>query len=95
MGKTGEVLGPVGSIINFANDPSWKSGIENGLPLLIPDTGVPLAIYGTADDASRFVANKVLIPVFTPDALQSTTMSDGNGHTIPNPAMMDGSELIP
>ncbi|WP_420239028.1 hypothetical protein ACOBR2_05415 [Telmatobacter bradus] len=94
-GKAGKVLGPVGSIINFANDPSPKSAVMNGLPFLVPETGVPLAIYGAAEDGSGFVANHVIIPVFTPDASQARTIDDGNGHSIPNPAMMDGSELIP
>ena len=94
-GKAGEVLGPAGSIINFANDPSPKSAVMNGLPFLVPETGVPLAIYGAAEDGSGFVANRVIIPVFTPDASQAKTINDGNGHSIPNPAMMDGSELIP
>jgi hypothetical protein len=62
---------------------------------LVPETGVPLAIYGAAEDGSNFVANQVVIPVFTPNASQAATISDGNGHTIPNPAMMDESELIP
>jgi hypothetical protein len=67
----------------------------NGLPFLFPQTGVPLAIYGAAEDGSGFVANHVIIPVFTPDASQAATIGDGYGHTIPNPGMMNGSELIP
>jgi RHS repeat-associated protein len=92
-GKVGDRLGKVGALINFANDPTPKSYVENFLPFLFPELGIPLAVYGAADDGSQFVANQVLIPVFTPDALQNGVIDNGNGVSIPNPAMMDGSEL--
>lgn len=92
-GKAGKVLGPIGAVTNFLNDPSPKGFVVNFLPFVVPETGMPLAVYGAVDDGSQFVANQVIIPVFTPDALQSNTINNGNGVSIPNPAMMDGSEL--
>ncbi len=65
----------------------------NALPYAIPETGIPLAVYGVAEDGSDFVANEVIIPVFTPDASQSDTIDNGNGVTIPNPGAMNGSEF--
>jgi hypothetical protein len=51
--------------------------------------------FGTAAwDGSKFVGNQVITPVFTPDASQASTIGDRYGHSIANPAMMDGSELI-
>jgi hypothetical protein len=43
-----------------------------------------MAFGFAAYDGSQF-AGKVMTDVFTPDALQSDTISDGNGHLIPNP----------
>jgi RHS repeat-associated protein len=84
-GKAGNKLGIATSIISLATDRSPKNIVTNVLPLFFPDTGLPLAIYGVAEDASGFVANQVLIPVFTPDALQSDMIDDGNGHLVQSP----------
>jgi RHS repeat-associated protein len=92
-GKAGTLVGPVGSVLNFVNDPTPKSYIENFLPFVVPEMGIPLALYGAADDGSQFVGNQVIIPVFTPDTLQNGVIDNGHGVSIPNPAMMDGSEL--
>jgi hypothetical protein len=54
---------------------------------------VPVAVYAAADDGSQFVGNQAIIPVFTPDASQNGVIDNGNGVSVPNPALMDGSEF--
>jgi hypothetical protein len=53
-------------------------------PYVVEGSDVPMAFGFDAYDGSQF-AGKVMPDVFTPDALQSDTISDGNGHLIPNP----------
>lgn len=91
--KAPRLLGFASSIVILANDPSPKNIAMTGIPLLVEDAAVPLAVFGVAQDASDFVANEVVIPVFTPDALQSDKIDDGNGHTVPAPAAFDWQSL--
>src|SRR6202012_1194968 len=89
IGRARNILGPVGAALSVANDRSPVNDVSNLLPYLVPETGIPLAAYGAAEDGSAFVANHIVKPVFTPDALQSDTMNDGNGHTIAAPNAFD------
>jgi hypothetical protein len=86
-------LGRVSAAISVVNDPSPLNVTLTGLGL-VPGLDVPMAFGTAAWDGSKFVGNQVITPVFTPDASQASTIGDGYGHSIANPAMMDGSELI-
>jgi hypothetical protein len=48
----------------------------------VEGSDVPLAFGAAVVDGSQFAANTVMIPVFTPDALQSNT-ANINGVTVP------------
>ena len=73
-------FGYASAAANLANDHSLKNLVLTGLGL-IPGPDVPLAFGSAAVDVSRFAANQVMIPVFTPDALQSNT-ANINGTTV-------------
>jgi RHS repeat-associated protein len=81
-------LGALGAIISAGNDPHLQNLIITGLGL-VPGLDVPTAFGSAAWDGSKFVGNQVIIPVFTPDALQSDKIDDGNGHLIQSPNSID------
>jgi hypothetical protein len=83
-----EKLGVVGSIMSVANDPRPQNLVISGLGL-VPGLDVPIAFGSVAWDGSKFVADQIIIPVFTPDASQAEKIDDGYGHLIPNPAMTE------
>jgi hypothetical protein len=95
-GKAGKYgLGPVSSVISRWNDPSPTNIAMTVIPLFVEEATVPLAVIGVAKDGSDFVANQVIIPVFTPDALQSDTIEDGNGILLPAPnAVFDSGQAF-
>lgn len=81
-------LGIASSAVSIANDRSKLNVAltvgSSVLPYVVEGSDVPLAFGFAAHDGSQF-AGKVMTDVFTPDALQSDQISDGNGHLIPNP----------
>lgn len=81
-------LGIASSVVSVANDRSKLNVAltvgSSVLPYVVEGSDVPMAFGFAAYDGSQF-AGKVMTDVFTPDALQSDTISDGNGHLIPNP----------
>ena len=86
------------SVISVVNDPSPENiGMTGGTTLAcyaFPVLDVPVA-YGTAVYAgSTFVADQVIIPVFTPDASQADTIDDGYGHTITAPNAVDWNQAF-
>lgn len=89
-GKAGKVLGPASTIISVANDPSPENIGINALGL-IPGLDVPIALGSAAWDGSKFAANQVVIPVFTPNTPQNITV---NGVSIPNPVLMDDAQFF-
>jgi hypothetical protein len=108
-GAPGLLLGIGAAGVSSANDPSALNLSINGAGTVLGAAsyfgegtavgagaatgGFALAVGAVAWDGSKFVSDHVITPVFTPDKLQDDVVSDGNGHSIPNPAMMDGSEL--
>jgi RHS repeat-associated protein len=94
-GKSLNKLGTAATAISLIIDPSLKNGVMTGLPIVFPETAFPLATAAVCEDGSDFAANYVIIPVFTPDALQSDKISDGNGLEIPTPqAVFDSGQAF-
>ena len=89
-GNVGKALGPAGALISVANDPSPLNLAINGLGM-VPGLDVPVAVGSAAYDGSNFVTNQVLAPVF--NAAPPQMIDNGNGQLVPNPALMDGSEM--
>ena len=81
-------LGIASSVVSVANDRSKLNVAltvgSSVLPYVVEGSDVPMAFGFAAYDGSQF-AGKLVTDVSTPDALQSDTISDGNGHLIPNP----------
>jgi hypothetical protein len=90
--KGGKVLGVAGTALSVINDPSPKNIIMNGLPWAVPELRVPFAFGGAAWAGSKFVSHQVIDKVFVPDASQSDTIPDGNGHNIPSPQSLSDCE---
>jgi hypothetical protein len=91
-------LGIASSAVSIANDRSTSNvALTVGstlLPYVVEGSDVPMAFGFAAYDGSQF-AGQVMTNVFTPDALQSDTISDGNGHLIPNPqAVFDSGQAF-
>jgi hypothetical protein len=64
------------------------------IPLAVEGSDLPIAFGFALYDGSQFAA-KVMTDVFTPDALQSDMIPDGNGHLIPNPqAAFDSGQFF-
>ena len=80
----GPKVGAIGTLMSIAGNPSPQNIGMNLLPWAFPELRVPMAFGGAAWDASKFTANHVIIPVFTPDALQSDTINE-NGITVQDP----------
>lgn len=81
-------FGAVSSLISLASDHSLTNVMlnvgANLIPLVVEGSDLPIAYGFAVYDGSQFVANQVIIPVFTPDGLQSDTI-DANGYSIPGP----------
>ena len=78
-------LGAASSLLSLAIDPTPKNALVTGastvIPMIVEGSDVPIAFGSAAYNGSRF-AGQVMTDVFTPDALQSDTIPDGNGHVV-------------
>lgn len=90
-------FGAASSVISIASDPTPSNVALNAastlIPLAVEGSEFPIA-YGLAlYNGSKF-AGQVMTDVFTPDALQSDTIPDGNGHLITSPnAVFDSGQF--
>lgn len=80
----GPKVGAIGTLMSIASNPSPPNIGMNLLPWAFPELRLPMAFGGAAWDASKFTANHVIVPVFTPDTLQSDTIN-ANGITVQDP----------
>jgi hypothetical protein len=84
-GGVGQALGAVSSAVSLVTNPSAKNilttTVTTAVGYAIEGSDVPLAFGTAAVNASKFAANTVVIPVFTPGASQSTTVNI-NGTTV-------------
>ena len=80
-----KVIGAVGSI---ANDRSPMNIAVNIVTTVsAPIISVPVGIVNLINDGINFIVNGVMAPMF--NAAPPQMIDDGNGHLIPNPALMD------
>lgn len=83
--------GLVGITGSVANDPSTKNLVINAATL-IPVVGPAVAVVNTMYDAGVFIQQSLLAPMF--NAAPPQMIDDGNGHLIPNPALMSEYEAL-
>ena len=83
-------LGLVGSAISTANDPSAANITLNVLST-VPDLGEAIVasegVMYVGGLLGKFITNQVMAPVL--GAMPAKSVSDGNGHLIQNPQLMD------
>jgi hypothetical protein len=92
-------LGYASSALSLAADHTPTNVMLNAgstlIPHIVEGSDFPIAVGFAGYDGSQFVANQVIIPVFTPDALQSNTVNE-NGILMPNPqAIFDSGQFVP
>ena len=91
-------LTAVSAAVSIYNDRSPQNVALTGgsilIPLAFPETAVPIGVCSVGYDGSNFVANQIIILVFTPDASQSDTINDGYGHTITAPNAVDWNQAF-
>lgn len=88
-------LGVASSLISVANDPSLKNIATNlattVVTLAIPALSLPIAAGTAAYDGADLIVNQGLAPMFNAAPPQKI---NADGYSLPNPALMDGSEFI-
>lgn len=88
-------LGRVGAAISVANDPSATNLVMTGgafVPVLGEGIGAVAAVQDVAAPVARGFVDHVMTPMF--NAAPPQNIEDGNGHLIPNPALMDECQAM-
>jgi RHS repeat-associated protein len=87
--------GRVGAAISVANDPSVPNLVMTGMsfvPVVGEAVGAVTAVQDVGLLAGHWITDNVMAPML--NAAPPQMINDGNGLSIPNPALMSESELI-
>jgi RHS repeat-associated protein len=100
LGLVGEAthhasLGRLGAAISIVNDPSATNVAMTGaafIPVVGEGVGAVAAVQDVATPAAQAFVDHVMTPMF--NAAPPQNIEDGNGHLIPNPALMDECQAM-
>jgi len=100
LGVVGEAthhasLGRLGAAISIVNDPSATNVAMTGaafIPVVGEGVGAVAAVQDVATPVAQGFVDHVMTPMF--NAAPPQNIEDGNGHLIPNPALMDECQAM-